>query len=177
MTHSGGGDDISIRIAVERDAAALKRFGEILLAETPYFHRLPCERASSVDEMAAVIGSIRSAPCCAMINAWHGDAPVGEAILVAGQLDRIRHTATVGIGVLQSFNGQGIGQRLMQRVEDIAAEGGISRLELTVMVTNLRAIDFYRHRGYLEEGRKKASVLIEGEYVDELVMAKMLPPY
>ena len=167
---------ITIREARERDARPLKRFGERLLAETPFFHRLPTERAGSVEEMEVVIRSMRAAPCCALINAWNDADPIGEAILVAGQLDRIRHTGTVGIGVLQAYNGQGIGRRLMQSVEQVAAEGGIVRLELTVMTTNERAIAFYRRQGYQEEGRKIASVQIEGSYVDELLMAKLLRP-
>jgi len=167
---------ITIREARERDARSLKRFGELLLGETPFFHRLPAERAGSVEEMEVVIRSMRAAPCCALMNAWRGDTPVGEAILVAGQLDRIRHTATVGIGVLQAYSGKGLGQRLMHALEKVAAEGGIVRLELTVMTTNERAIAFYRRQGYQEEGRKIASVQIDGRYVDELVMAKLLRP-
>ena len=167
---------VAIREAREHDARLLKRFGEQLLAETPFFHRLPTERASSVDEMEAVIRSIRAAPCCALVNAWDGDLPVGEAILVAGQLDRIRHTATVGIGVLKSYNGKGIGQKLMRELEGLALDGGVVRLELTVMTTNLRAIDFYRQQGYQEEGRKIASVQIDGQYIDEVLMSKLLRP-
>ena len=144
--------EIEIRTARERDAPALKRFGETLLSETAFFHRTAPERAASVDEMAAVIRSIRAAPCCEMINAWYRGEPVGEAILVSGQLDRIRHTATVGIGVLHAFNGQGIARALMQRLEHRALTGGVLRLELTVMTTNGRAIAFYQKQGYQEEG-------------------------
>ncbi len=168
--------DITIREARERDARSLKQFGERLLAETPFFHRLPAERAGSVEEMEVVIRSMRAAPCCALMNAWSGGDPVGEAILVAGQLDRIRHTGTVGIGVLQAYNGRGIARRLMHRLEQVAMEGGIVRLELTVMATNERAIAFYRRQGYQEEGRKIASVRVDGNYVDELLMAKLLRP-
>ena len=168
--------EIEIRPARERDAPALKRFGETLLSETPFFHRRPSERAASVDEMAAVVRAIRAAPCCEMINAWHRDQPIGEAILISGQLDRIRHTATVGIGVLRAFGGRGIARAMMQRLESEAMSGGVLRLELTVMTTNRRAIDFYRMQGYQEEGRKVASVQIDGRYIDELVMAKLLRP-
>lgn len=163
-----------LRSAAPGDAAALKAMGEVLLAETPFFHRLPSERASSVAEMEGVIRSVLAAPGCAMINAWHGTRPVGECILVAGQLSRIRHAATVGIGVLAAYQGIGIGKAMMRAVMDRARSAGVTRLELTVMVTNAAAIGFYEGLGFQVEGRKRGSVVVDGTPVDELLMAMLL---
>lgn len=168
--------EIVLRSAEPADASALKKMGEVLLAETPFFHRLPTERAVNDAEMEAVIRSILAAPGCALINAWHGEKPVGECILVAGQLSRIRHTATVGIGVLSAYQGIGIGAALMRDVMALAKRADIARLELTVMVTNENAIRFYKSLGFEEEGRKRGSVRIDGEPVDELLMAHHLAP-
>ncbi|WP_161973839.1 GNAT family N-acetyltransferase [Hwanghaeella grinnelliae] len=169
-------DEVVLRSAEPSESAALKAMGEALLAETPFFHRLPAERAASVGEMEHVIHSVLAAPGCALINAWHGDRPVGECLLVGGQLNRIRHTATVGIGVLQAYQGIGIGQALMRDAVARARSAGIVRLELTVMVPNVRAIEFYERFGFEVEGRKRASVMIDGEPVDELLMATILAP-
>jgi RimJ/RimL family protein N-acetyltransferase len=169
-------DEVVLRSAEPGEAAALKAMGEVLLAETPFFHRLPVERAASVAEMEHVIRSVLAAPGCALVNAWHGDRPVGECLLVGGQLSRIRHTATVGIGVLSAYQGVGIGQALMCDVVARARSAGITRLELTVMVTNARAIGFYERFGFEVEGRKRASVMIDGEPVDEFLMAAFLAP-
>lgn len=168
--------EIEIREAAPEDAALLKPFGEALLGETPFFHRQQHERARSVEEMAAIIGSFQTTPRCALFNAWAGDIPVGEAVLLGGQLSRILHTATVGVGVLQAWQGQGIGRALMERVERTARAAGIRRLELTVMVRNERAIALYRRLGYVEEGRKTGSVRIDGMPEDELLMARHLAP-
>lgn len=169
-------DEVVLRSAEPGEAAALKAMGEALLAETPFFHRLPAERAASVAEMEHVIRSVLAAPGCALINAWHGDRPVGECLLVGGQLSRIRHTATVGIGVLSAYQGIGIGRALMRDVVAQARSAGITRLELTVMVSNERAIGFYERLGFEIEGRKRGSVRIDGEPEDELLMAAFLAP-
>ena len=169
-------DEIVLRNARPEEAAVLKEMGEVLLGETPFFHRLPAERATSVAEMEAVIQSILTAPGCALVNAWHGDRPVGECILVAGQLSRIKHAATIGIGVLSAYQGIGVGKALMRTVMAQALGFGIRRVELTVMVTNAPAIAFYEHLGFKVEGRKRASVMIDGEPVDELLMAAILDP-
>lgn len=169
-------DDVALRSAVPEDAADLKVMGELLLGETPFFHRLPSERAASVEEMEAVIRSILAAPGCDLVNAWHDGRPVGECILVAGQLSRIRHAATVGIGVLDEYQGIGIGRALMREAIARARRADIARLELTVMVTNERAIRFYERLGFVVEGRKRESVRIDGNPVDELLMAAFLAP-
>lgn len=166
--------DIDLRPAVPGEADALKKMGEVLLAETPFFHRLPSERASSVAEMAQVIRTVAGAPGCALINAWHGTTPVGECLLVGGQLQRIRHAATVGIGVLNAYQRIGIGKALMTEVMQKARADGITRLELTVMVTNQPAIAFYEGLGFTVEGRKRGSVRIGGDPVDEWLMACFL---
>lgn len=166
--------DVVVRSAVPDDAAALKTMGETLLAETPFFHRLSAERAASDAEMETVIRSVLAAPGCALVNAWHGTDPVGECLLVGGQLSRTRHTATVGIGVLAAYQGVGIGTALMREVMAYARSAGIARLELTVMVNNIRAIRFYEQLGFETEGRKKASVMVDGAPVDELLMALIL---
>ncbi len=169
-------EEIVLRTAKPDDAAALKEMGEVLLAETPFFHRLPSERAASAAEMEGVIRSVVGAPGCALVNAWHGDRPVGECLLVAGQLSRTRHTATIGIGVLAAYHGIGIGKLMMRNIMALARSAGICRLELTVMVTNDPAIGFYKGLGFTVEGRKRGSVMIDGQPVDELLMAAILDP-
>jgi Acetyltransferases, including N-acetylases of ribosomal proteins len=48
----------------------------------------------------------------------------------------------------------------------------LTRLELTVMVHNERAIALYKKMGFEIEGTKKRSMRIDGQYVDEYYMAK-----
>ncbi len=171
---AGTAAEITVREAQSSDANALKQMGETLLTETDFFHRLPAERASSVQEMETVLTTIANAPGCALVNAWHGDVPVGECILIRGQLTRLRHTATVGIGVLAAYQGLGIGKALMANVMGRARMAGITRLELTVMVDNAPAIAFYEGLDFKTEGQKKGSVMVDDRPVDEFLMALQL---
>jgi RimJ/RimL family protein N-acetyltransferase len=54
-------------------------------------------------------------------------------------------------------------------------QAGIQRLELTVRVDNAAAIHLYQRMGYEIEGTKRRSLLVDGEFVDELYMARLLP--
>ena len=78
------------------------------------------------------------------------------------------------IGVRASHGGRGIGRRLLEELDRWAGEHGISRLELTVMATNERAFGLYCKLGYEVEGTRRAAMLVDGELVDELWMAKLL---
>ncbi|WP_309247700.1 GNAT family N-acetyltransferase [Priestia flexa] len=64
--------------------------------------------------------------------------------------------------------------QLFQQLEEWAKEQQIHRLELTVVVENVIAIHLYKKIGFQIEGTKKHSLRINGQYVDEYIMSKLL---
>ncbi|MFO7977837.1 MAG: GNAT family N-acetyltransferase [Bacteroidales bacterium] len=54
--------------------------------------------------------------------------------------------------VLERFTGKGVGQLLMNHVVDVLKELGHDTVFLTVYHKNLRALEFYRHYGFIEAG-------------------------
>jgi RimJ/RimL family protein N-acetyltransferase len=173
-TDAGPGLRFDIRPAVPDDAAALYRFGEALLAESSFLLRSPGERARSIEEMRAVIKRICDSPAPILLCAWHDGEAVGEAVACGGDFKRDRYTRTVGVGVLAAYAGQGIGSALMREVESFARNKKLRRLELTVMANNIRARALYSRLGYLDEGVKRDSLFVDGDFVDEIMMAKLL---
>ena len=173
-TESGAVREYDIRPAVPDDAAALYRFGEILLGESDFFLRSPGERARSADEMRTVIKRLHELPAHCLLCAWQEGAPVGEAVMIGGDFKRDRYSATVGVGVLAAHSRQGIGRALMRDIESFARNRKLRRLELTVMAHNTRARALYEQMGYLQEGVKRDSLFVDGVFVDEIMMAKLL---
>jgi RimJ/RimL family protein N-acetyltransferase len=163
-----------IRPAVADDAEPLYRFGEALLSESSYFLRSPGERARSVGEMRAVIERFHELPTHLLIGAWHDGVPIGEAVAIGGDFKRDRYAATIGVGVLAAHSGQGLGYALMRDVETFARDRSLRRLELTVMAHNTRARALYDRMGYVTEGVKRESLFVDGAFVDEILMAKLL---
>ncbi|HAT34724.1 MAG TPA: N-acetyltransferase [Rhodospirillaceae bacterium] len=163
-----------LRAAEGEDAEALYHFGRALLAETSFFLRGPSERARSVDEMRLIIERFRELPRHLLLTAWLDDAPVGEAVVMGGELERNRYTATVGVGVLQAHTGNGLGRKLMEGLEFFAHKADLHRLELTVISHNPRALRLYEQMDYQVEGTRRESLYIDGAYVDEIVMSKLL---
>ena len=156
------------------DAEPLFRFGEKLLSESSYFLRSPGERARSVDEMYAIIERFYETPHYLLLSAWKGNMVVGESVVTCGDFQRNRLTATVGVGVLAAHSGCGIGAALMQEMEAFALRRRMRRLELTVMAPNTRAHALYERLGYVSEGVKRDSLFVDGGFVDEVMMAKIL---
>ena len=70
--------------------------------------------------------------------------------------------------------GKGIGKGLMLEIECIARKNKISRLDLTVMSHNERAHRLYLSMGYRDEGLNKHSLFVDGQWIDEIMMAKLL---
>ena len=99
---------------------------------------------------------------------------VGYLEATGGTFKRNRHSAYLVIGILQAFAGQGIGTQLFQRMEEWARQKHIHRLELTVMAHNTAGIALYKKQGFAIEGARRHSLLINGQFVDEFSMAKLL---
>ena len=164
----------TLRSAERSDAQKLYEFGKVLLAETDFFLRGPSERACSVDEMRLIIDRFEKLPRHLLLTAWLDEEPIGEAVVMGGELKRNRYTAAVGVGVLQAHTGNGLGRKLMEGLEFFAQGAGLHRLELTVMSLNERAQRLYESMNYKTEGIRTHSLYIKGVYVDEIVMAKLL---
>jgi len=81
-----------------------------------------------------------------------------------------RHSGVLGIGVLATCRGQGIGRALMTKTIEAARARGITRVELTVRTDNVHAIRLYEKLGFATEGVVRRDLLVDGEYRDSLMM-------
>lgn len=80
----------------------------------------------------------------------------------------------LAIGISEASRGRGVGTKLFERLDEWAAEKEIRRLELTVMVHNRAGLALYQKMGYKIEGIKKNSLKVNGKYIDEYYMAKLI---
>lgn len=88
--------------------------------------------------------------------------------------NRIRHCAYIVIGILKDYRGMGIGTQLFDKLEAWSRTSGITRLELTVMKHNETAVGLYQKKGFEIEGIRKNAMTVDGEYVDEYYMGRVL---
>lgn len=99
---------------------------------------------------------------------------VGYISAEKGRLNRIAHSAYIVVGILKAYTNKGIGTEFFKQLHIWAAEKKVSRLELTVICENEIAKHVYEKSGFEIEGIKRRSIKLDGRYLDEYYMAKIL---
>ena len=155
------------------DAAAFWEMQFQLDKETSYMMYEPNERVRNDDSINNLIKSSIEGKTLLLV-AEDDKQIVGFISAQRGGPNRIKHTAYIVVGIREAYRGQGIGREFFRRLDLWAREKNITRLELTVMCTNHIAKKLYEKNGFVIEGVKKKSMLVNGEFIDEFYMAKLL---
>jgi len=90
------------------------------------------------------------------------------------EVDKLRHTGELTVGVLEEYREYGIGSHLLERGVEWAATNGYERLYNSVPSTNEAAITFLEGQGWEIEAVREGHYKIDDEYVDEVMMARRL---
>lgn len=165
-----------IRAIRESDSEQFVLLGKLLDQETQLMMLEPGERTLTIEEQGQRIKSVLAQDNQMIFVVEDETRLVGFVGAYGGGFHRNRHCAYIVIGILQDFVGQGIGKQLFEMLEGWALEHTLHRLELTVMRHNERALHLYQKMGYKIEGVKQDSLWVNGKYVDEYYMAKILRP-
>jgi len=122
-----------------------------------------------VEVLALVVPMMYADPHSVLYVAVRGDEIVGTVSL-NGLPRRMSHRAELGITVLMSEWGKGLGSRLMETVIDFAEKSGIEIIELAVRSDNERAIRLYKKHGFESVGVYKSYFKIDEKYADFKLM-------
>ena len=85
-------------------------------------------------------------------------------------LPSMAHVGQLGTFLLPEWRGRSVGQALFNVTLPFAASVGYRKLVVQVRASNLSAQAFYKQLGFVECGRLRAQVLIDGVEDDESVM-------
>lgn len=158
------------------DIEAFWSFLNLLDKQTTYMMYEPDERSArtTLSELQSdITGSVINGGDFLQI-ALDTENIVGFIHAERGKFNRTRHTVYIVTGVLESHRGQGIGTALFERLDKWAEENRITRLELTVECSNEPAKRLYEKFGFTAEGTRRKSMYVNGQYIDEYYMAKIL---
>ena len=81
-----------------------------------------------------------------------------------------KHRGELAMGIHRRYRGIGIGRRLIASTIQRAKEKGLERIEIEVYASNVSAIKFYEHTGFVTEGVKRKARKIDGGYDDIVEM-------
>lgn len=110
-----------------------------------------------------------------------------SAAIVAADSDRVigqltttrnrniqRHTAEIGMSVLEPYRGKGVGEGLIEGAKRWSHAYGVEKLCLNVVPDNARAIRFYERVGFTKEGYRPAQAKLSYGYEDLIEMGMLL---
>lgn len=146
-----------------------------LSGETPFMLLYPSEAKLDEARQEQISKRILDSPNIEMFVAMKEDNPVGFCVGVGGVHIKDKQTSSFVIGVLKEYHGKGVSQLLFNAFKESCISRSIHRIELTVMEDNERAINFYKKMGFVAEGIRRHSLLIEDRYVDEVYMSLICP--
>ena len=98
---------------------------------------------------------------------------IGLGILMNHGNLRKKHVGVITLMVNSDYQNKGIGSLLMDKLINLSESLNIIRLESCVFRDNYKAINLYKKFGFKEEGIKVKSALKNGEYIDEIMMARI----
>lgn len=163
-----------IREIKESDAANFLSLCKQLDEENKFMLLEPGERKTTVEGQRQGIKEVLSQDNQAIFVAEENGMLIGYLSAMGKPFARNKHTVYIVIGILERFTGKGLGTALFERLEQWAQVHQLHRLELTVMVHNQRGIGLYQKMGFEVEGTRRDSLWVDGSYVDEYYMAKLI---
>lgn len=99
---------------------------------------------------------------------------VGWLHLSAPQLEELRHTAELTVGVLEEYRGKGIGRALMEQGLAWANDHGYRKVSQRLPAGNEQGVAFLEATGWTVECVREGQYLVDGELEDEVQVAVWL---
>lgn len=167
-------DILIIREAELEDARSFIRLQESIFSETDFMLYGKSDIQMTVQSMRKEMTNWKNTANSILLFAIMNGQFAGYVLFTGGPAPRALHRASVVIGVKQEFAQKGIASSLMLHGEKWAKEVGISKLELSVIKENTNAQKLYKKLGFDIEGDRKNALIINGQFVDEFYMGKLI---
>ena len=156
--------NIIFRNIEKSDTESLWNMMNQLDYETKFMLYEPGERSKNLARLQGVIdNAVDGNDLCFL--ALDENEIIGYITAQIGRVRREKHSAYIVVGIREKYRSQG---------NEWAQEKKLVRLELTVLCTNKIALNLYRKNGFEIEGIKRKSMYVDGEYIDEYYMAKII---
>jgi len=165
---------VTLRNATESDAKNMIEYMQKVNSESKNLMREPEEFTLTLEQEAKFIKMATDSPNACFLIALDGDLIICSAGFHGNSLKRVNHRVSLGISVLEDYQGLGLGRFVMEALIARALELKKTKMDLEVRIDNLSAIHLYDSLGFIEEGKIKRGFFVDEKYVDLLVMGKLL---
>jgi RimJ/RimL family protein N-acetyltransferase len=167
--------DFSIRTGVAADTAAYRELRLEALRNEPvaFSSDYETDRIMPEAHWTERLSASERGETEAIFLATHGSELLGMAGIVEGKSPKTRHLALIwGVYVRPAWRGRHIADALLLRCIEWAGQHASRRVRLAVSIANIPAIRAYRRLGFEVYGIEADAIHYQGQYVDELLMAR-----
>ncbi len=168
------GMEVEVRGIQLTDAQAAIDYMVKVNSETKNLSRDPGEFNLTLEQEEKFIKSMLDSDNNFTYTVWYK----GELISMSGfhgsSLNRLKHKVSLGISVLKEYHNLGIGSIMMELLVEKAKQLKKTKMELDVRSDNPNAIKIYERTGFVVEGTRKNGFKVDGEYIDLILMGRVL---
>lgn len=156
------------------DAELLASFIVKLDHEGEYLLYEPGERKGDINSVQAYLNRIKNeANSIVYVAQDINNKIVGFACGESSPLKRMSHVMSINIGILEDYQGCGIGKKFIEELLSYSKAVGIVRVEASVVKNNVRCIGLLKKYGFIVEGVKSNAIMINRILCDVCVLAKL----
>jgi RimJ/RimL family protein N-acetyltransferase len=134
----------------------------IEMTEPPPLERVTKFQSELIDKSGPIFYAVQNQTVVGWCDVFPFDGP------------RQSHRGGLGMGLLASHRGQGLGAQLLRSTLDRAKLFGLEKVELQVYTTNTAAIALYEKFAFIREGTIRHYRKLDGKYFDAINMALFL---
>ena len=91
-----------------------------------------------------------------------------------GRRPETAHILNIGLHIITAYRGQGVGSQMLSYAVDWAKKRAFKKLEANIFTTNKRSLHLFERVGFVEEGTRQKRIRIGKQYIDEVLMGKVL---
>jgi len=165
------GSTVVIREAQVEDAAALNQLIRAYLKDSAYIPLEVEEFTKTQAETQQWITAMQQSPNSILLVVTHEGQLIGNIDVTGNPRKALQHTAILGMGLLASWRGCGIGTLLVQGVLDWARmTSQLELLWLQVYEENKAGVALYRKHGFETKGSMPAFIKVGGKYYTNQIM-------
>lgn len=163
-----------IREVKEKDAKQVLELIKVIYGEAKYMSREQEEFKMSLEQQKHLIRKYIKEPFLLFLVVEVDETIVGTLTFNGSDLKRFKHSGEIGMSILSSYQGRGIGKQLLEFLFDWCSYNEISKINLQVMKSNVNAIKLYEKTGFEYEGEIIKAVKLGSSYESLILMGKVI---
>jgi hypothetical protein len=168
------GQEITLRPAVPEDASEIIETINSVALERSYilteqFKKTELEEKQYIAEMDTTKNLLLVAVADGKVIGG-----LGAHQASSGRHFKNAHVCEIGLHLINPYREQGIGAKMLEYALKWARDYGYKKLDACIFTSNKRSLNLFRKFGFVVEGKRAKQFRIGNEYIDEVIMGKIL---